>query len=196
MTTSRLTAIPALLTLALAAASCAGGSDGDRPIPRRAAYPRIQIPDSVFSASDSLPMSLQVSDAAVTELSAGDDGSVWVTVKYPGLNASIYYTFTPATATTVGSVIDNRSERIALNLGSAEAESLSFALPGGIDCDIITDRAGRASTPVQFIATDHHRFVVSGAAYIADAGAPPDSIAPIIAMLRRDITHSLKTLRP
>ncbi|MDE7135919.1 MAG: hypothetical protein K2N91_04750, partial [Muribaculaceae bacterium] len=94
------------------------------------------------------------------------------------------------------SAIDNRSERIALNLGGREAEILSFATPYSLDCEVIVDKQGAGATPVQFIATDHRRFVVSGAAHIKGDKMPIDSISPVVDMLRRDVIHSLKTLRP
>lgn len=167
-------------------------------VPRRHAYPRIELPDSAFAyvEGDVSGLSVAVNKAATAELRRADnDKSSFIDVDYPQLNSRIYFTITPVDAATVGDVIANRMERVNLNLGGADAELIEFDSPAGFENKVITAR-GDISTPVQFIATDGSSAVVSGVAFVRDASpATADSIAPVVEMLRRDVIHALKTLR-
>lgn len=193
-----------LLTLiAGTVAGCSGNTEPGRnaadvaPVPRRHAYPRVEIPDSVYTdmAAGTTTLHIAVSDAATVTLRISDDGnSQFVDAAYPDFNSTIFFTVTPVDRATAGDVIANRMERIRLNLGSSDAELFEFDSPGGFENKLFVSR-GDISTPVQFIATDGNAFVVSGAAFVRDASpATADSIAPVVDMLRRDILHALKTM--
>lgn len=171
-------------------------SEGYTPVPKRYAYPRIQLPDSSFSVSPALPLSLQVNDAAKAEIDRSDNRSVWVNVSYPSQQATIHYTFTTVdNEVELNDIIENRLERIGLNIGSNDYETISFETPAGFKNNIFVSAAG--NTPVQFIAYDGLKNVVSGMAWLPyGQTARPDSISPIVEMLQRDVIHSLKTLQP
>lgn len=189
----KLPSICICIVLALFGA-CSPGGDNSASVPRRRAYPRIEIPDSTFVAVSSAPNGLQINAAANVDDSADNSGK-WITVDYPGLNAKIYYTFTPVDGSTIDAVVDNRIERINLNLSGHKPEFLPVDTREGFTGQIVIDRFG-GTTPVQFIVTDRTNVVVSGAAFLpAAAEAPADSLSPVIDMLRRDIIHSIKTLR-
>lgn len=181
-------------------ASCADkGAQSDTPaVPRRHAYPRIEVPDSTFSyVTDHITgLSVAVNNGAThSQRNAENSRAPFIDVTYPGLNSQIYFTITPVDSISVEEVLANRLERISLNLGGAEAELIEFDSPAGFENKVIATR-GDIATPVQFIATDGTSAVVSGAAFIKDASpATADSIAPLVNMLRRDIIHALKTLR-
>lgn len=193
-----------LLTLiAGAAAGCSGNHEPGKdtgnvtPVPRRQAYPRIEIPDSAYTdiTAGTTTIHIAVNEAAIVTLRTSDDGnSQFVDTAYPKFNSTIFFTVTPVDRTTVADVIANRMERVRLNLGASDAELLEFDSPGGFENKLFVSR-GDISTPVQFVATDGNAFVVSGAAFVRDASpVTADSIAPIVNMLRRDILHALKTM--
>lgn len=194
-----------LLTLiAGTVAGCSGNTEkgkntgGDvAPVPRRHAYPRIVIPDSLYSdmVVGTTALHIAVSDAAIVTQRISDAGnSQFVNAAYPKFNSTIFFTVTPVDPTTVGDVIANRMERVRLNLGGSDTELLEFDSPGGFENKLFVSR-GDISTPVQFVATDGTNFVVSGAAFVRDASpATADSIAPVVNMLRRDILHALKSM--
>jgi hypothetical protein len=50
--------------------------------------------------------------------------------------------------------------------------------------------------PLQFLATDNSRYVISGAFFMPNvtANAPIDSLQPIVEAVKRDLIHSLKHL--
>lgn len=176
-------------------ASCAGSdSVADRTgVPRRPAYPRLQLPDSAYVSPAELPLGMEINSEATFNMERHDDSGDWLTVSYGIAGAEIYYTFTPVTEATVAGVIDNRLERVSLNLGGNSAELTEFVTPEGLAVRII--EGGSATTPVQFLATDNSSLVVSGSAFVpALDSATRDSLAPVVGMLRRDIIKSLVSL--
>lgn len=191
------TKIIAIITFmaTLVGASCCSRHDDTTPVPRRYAYPRMELPDSSFVANDTLPFNLQSNKNAEVEVERRDKASTWVNVIYPSLDASILYTFTKAKdAADLQAIIDNRLERIGLNAGSSDVEEYTFGSPSGYEHHVYVARNG--TTPVQFLSTDGVDGVISGAGWLKNGGdASADSIYPLIDMLRRDIVHSLKTLQ-
>lgn len=166
----------------------------ERAVPRPVAFPRIEAPAGRYVEADSLPLHFEINTSASTERNE-QDGTVWLTITYPDYfpGTAIYCTFTPVTDESVEEVIANRTERMALNSGGADSEITQLTSDGGLDCTMTVTRAGSA-TPVQFIAADNG-IVVSGAMYInVDAGFAPDSIAPVVEAVSRDMLHSLKTI--
>ena len=164
-------------------------------MPRPQAYPRIAIPDSVFRPVSVGDITLQL-NAAVDSLSVRGslNGSWWVTALYNDFDASLFITVTPLSPADALSTIDNRVERLSLNTGGLPTEVTSFTTSAGLDARIIVTPQG-SPVPVQFLVTDHNTLLVSGSATLeAAATAPPDSIAPVIDMLRRDVTHTVLTI--
>lgn len=191
--------ITLLATCALC--SCSGNGDGAgdnrNPVPRRHAYHRISLPDSTFTdvAVGTDGLNISVNTAATCSIRADESGlSRFVDIAYPDLNSTIYVTVTPVDESTINSVIDNRLERIALNLSGADPELFDFDSPAGFENKMLVTHAG-ISTPVQFLSTDGKSLVISGVAFLKDATpATADSLAPVAGILERDITHALKTL--
>lgn len=183
--------------LALLAASCGTGGDGYVASPRRYAYPRPALPDTIMtSRGDSLPMSMQTNAAADVEVQSPSPGSTWVNVVYPGIDASVHYTFSEVDSPEQADrIIDNRIERMELNFGGEEIEETAFLSPAGLETHIYTARRG--TTPVQFLATDSRSVVVSGVAWLRAADAATaqaaDSLAPVIRFLADDIRRTLQS---
>jgi hypothetical protein len=91
-------------------------------------------------------------------------------------------------------VYENRLERIGLNLGGVAAERLTLT-NGEYDAMLVTSQDVR-QMPLQFLATDNVRHVISGAFFMSDvtADAPIDSLQPIVDAVSYDLIHSLKLL--
>ena len=188
-----------LVIAALALTACGNNGGSDIMTPRRRAYPRIAATDSVYAPVGGLPLHLEANAAAIAarDTSASASGSTWINICYPmyGPKATIFCTITPITSTAqLNSVVDNRIERISLNSGGNPGEMLTLENPAGYRCRLVVNPAGTV-TPVQFLAYNP-RHVVTGAFYLDDINqAAPDSVAPVIAAVRRDVIHLLKTLR-
>lgn len=162
-------------------------------IPKRPGYPRAYAYDTCYVQAQGVPIAIEVnSQAQHHAIKRG--GAYWLNIDYPRYNASIYCTFTPVTPATVASVLDNRSERLQLNLGGAVADMEQYETPAGYSVAIATAPSAKA-TPLQFLASNG-RWVLSGAAFFnnSDQFVDIDSVAPMVATLRRDIEHALITL--
>ena len=123
----------ALLLSALALVVLLNSCDsGGRPVPRPEGYPRIALYEAVYR-NDSIGPVIFESNAgtAVTERRQGADGTGWLTLAYPRYGATLYLTASPATASTLGGIIDNRLERISLNIGGATTELTELTGKGG-----------------------------------------------------------------
>lgn len=184
----------AALMLAAIATACQGNGNRDIPVPRRTAYQRMQLPPATYRPVTLGSVTLNLNASADTTGTAHSGSNEWLTAQYPGGLAQLYITVSQATPTNIDEMIDNRVERLSLNTGGAETQVSSFTTPGGMDARIVVTPHD-SPTPVQFIATDHATTLVSGSAHVRDAAtAPADSLAPVIEMLTRDITHLVTTL--
>lgn len=180
--------------VALTLAACNGnGNESGTPRPR--AYHRIEIPAAEY---DTLLLNnglrLVTNSSARTLEKRPDGPSTWVDIVYPTLgNATLYCSVTPVTPATVDKVVDNRLERIALNSGGFTSDLMEFSTPAGYTCRILVTGSGTA-TPVQFIGVSD-RNVVSGALMVNVAkGFRPDSLAPVVDCVTRDVETLLRSL--
>lgn len=162
-------------------------------IPRRQAYPRISVHDSVYTTTNLVPINLEISKIAT--LSARNNTSTWIDIAYPQYNATIHCTYTPVTLATIHQAIANRNERIALDLGDSFFENTSINNPNGTSANIYATHTNMV-TPIMFIATDHSSWILSGAvAFNTTEIVQYDSVSPIINALKRDLIHTMQNLR-
>jgi len=183
----------------LLCASCAGGGAGDAAVPRRPGYARVAEYPARYSAVDSLPLRIEANSSAETSIERMADGSVWLNVTYPAYKARVYYTFTPVDAGKVEAALENRAERIGLNIGNAQPESEHFTTPEGYYVTLVKAPSA-LPMPVHFLAVnpDNPRWLVSGSAMLYGVGlqASADSISPVIDTIYRDISHAMSRIAP
>lgn len=184
-------AIP-IAAMALLAAACSAPDGGDSAVPRIHAYPRLQLPDTAMTPAEGTPLRFYINAAATASRPRPD----WLDVAYPALGITLHISFTRSTSAEIPAVMENRMERLMLNAGNAELRMEEFTNSAGFD--IAMAETPGATTPLQFLATDHSEWVVSGAAYLADpmSAAAVDSLRPAIEAVRRDVARSLSTLSP
>ena len=186
-----------LIAIIVGGFSNCDGNKAGTAIPRRHAYPRIELPQENYHdiTVGCNELHISVNEVATYNRRVADDGETcFIDVSYPKLSSTIFYTITPVDDATIEDVIANRLERIRLNLGDSDAELIEFNSTEGFENKVLVSH-GNISTPVQFISTDGENVVVSGVAFIKDASpATADSIAPIVDVIRRDIVHSLKMI--
>ena len=177
--------------LAATAVLAACGSDDGGSVPRRRAYPRLPEYGEAYTPAPGAAARFYVNSRA--ELNV-DSGGRWITVRYPLYDAEVYVTVTPAASQhELNAVLDNRRERMALNIGGAQATTAHVVSPDSF-VGVIVEAPGSVM-PVQFVATDGVECVVSGAARLnINADAPYDSVSPVVRTLSRDITFALKNL--
>lgn len=179
-------ALAALLPL------CGCNNSGEQVnIPRPTAYPRIAVADSIFDTIPGLALHFEANTS--TRVDVKDSKSF--DIIYPSYNATLYCSIIPTTATTRQEVLANREERMALNVGDNKAEIISLSAPSGFSSRIVTCRES-AALPVQFIACDDSKWVVTGALFLnnGNTATSSDSIMPILEAVKRDVIHSMKTI--
>lgn len=186
-----MTAVAALLT---GVAACGGRGDG-QAVPRPAAYPRVEIPDSAYRRVDVGGLTLTVNSAATVSVTPVDGGA-WVDIAYPAFSSPrMYLTLTECGPDGLEGVMANRRERESLNLGGRRYELTELSTPGGWECSMSVAR-GSMTTPVQILAHDNRR-VLSGAMMLSlpdSLAADPAVIAPAVAAVERDMIVLLKGL--
>lgn len=172
--------------------ACSGQTPHDKtPVPRPEAWPRIAIYDSIYQTVDSLPIIFEANSSAKIEHTHPG----WVNINYPAYKSTIYLTVTETNPAEIESVVDNRLERMALNISeNADARQEHFVSPEFESLMLVSP--GTRSTPLQFVATDRRSTVVSGTAFFHNAGriTSTDSVAPVIESLKRDLVHALNNL--
>lgn len=166
----------------------AGCTKRPAPVPRPQAWPRIEIyPESYHEVNG-----LMINDSAKVEPGAAEG---WFDIVYPAYNVRINCTLSYVESSLhLQSVIDNRLERLERNAGGASGELTEITSTGGIG-SLLMVTPGAMATPVQFLATDSSRCVLSGTAVFAAPGLTPDSVAPAVKAIERDIVFMLKNLR-
>lgn len=170
-------------------ASCSGNTD--TATPRPVAYPRLSVASEKYHAVTAGNITFEVNDVTIDSI-FNRDASTWMNITYPTYcnNSVIYCTITPAKPVEFDRVVENRLERIALNLGGSESVVTDLTTPDGWDCQLIR-ALSPVVTPLQFIATNKPN-IVTGAYYIA---TPGDSVMPYVDAVERDIIHLLKTIK-
>lgn len=178
-----------LLCCIMTAVSC---SNSGAPIPRRHAYPRIDTyPAEYHAVGNTRPIILKNNSAIITTDSISEAGAHWLTISYPNYNADLYLTISRCRSQKEFEEIqDNRVTRISLNIGGNSYEQTGIESPEGFSGNIFTV-IGESATPLMFMCTDGGKCIVSGIFYLKDgrAAESPDSIAPIVDAVRRDVIH-------
>ena len=167
------------------------GEREQKAVPRRKAYARVELPDTVMRTADGTPLRMMVNASALTSIPRPG----WLDIAYPTLGATVHVTFTETQGIEeLEAVKTNRMERLMLNAGEGESESGEYSNGHGFNIYIMKSEG--TATPVQFLATDDSAWVVSGAAYF-DVNPGPgavDSLRPMVEAVERDIVESLSSL--
>lgn len=179
-----------IIAAAIALSVLAGCNSRPADVPRRYAYPRVAVPDSVRVRHSLGGLALELSaDAAVSYPS-----EQWLDASYPALGATLHLAARQTTGQeNLRQEIANRRQRISLNLGSATARSDRFTTAHGFDCELVVSAEG-VSTPVQFIACGTDGKMLTGAVVLNGPTAPADSLQPIVKALEREVFTMLEQL--
>lgn len=172
--------------LFLATAGC-GGNSSYTPVPLPEAYPRVNVADSVFTSVDIAGLLLDVNSASDTARISGN----WLDIRYPDYGGILHISVNDHSGDTgINKAIANRRQRVSLNLGGAPAVTENFMSGSGeFACELIISHDGGV-TPVQFIASDG-RFLLSGTFAMGHPSSNPDSIAPVVKAVSRDVRRML-----
>lgn len=179
---------------------CAG--DNHVAVPRPKGYPRQPQIGDVYIAPEGAPAGFVMnSDARLVESSDSTRSGEWITVEYPMYDATVYYTFSPVTPLTADGVLENRLERMRLNFAGVPISTRPIKVNGKggesgsynmWDGQIMTTRE-KCAFPVQFILRSPD-MIVSGSLFMPSMTVNPDSVAPAVEIITRDIERSVSGL--
>lgn len=169
----------------LITASCTDTSN--RPMPRRTAFPRVNLYDTIYTAVRVGNVHLAVNAQATTTFPRQQ----WIDVAYPRYGATLHLSVVNISTDEMSDAIDNRMQRIALNLGDATAEQFDFSSENFSCRLIVAPEAGQ--TPVQLLATNNST-IISGTAVFSGNTTPIDSIRPIVDAIAKDALYLLQNL--
>lgn len=186
--------LPLVLIVAM---GCVGNHNEQNTvdIPRRVAYPRIEIYDTIYNAISGLPINMEVNAATVVSRPATEKADViWLDIDYPLYKATLHCTLMATDAEKTPLIVDNRTQRMSLNLGDNAATQLTVPSRSGNYDSVILSTTGQTLTPVQFLAVGSE-WIVSGALQWHSAmPTSADSISPIVEAVNNDVIHTLLEL--
>lgn len=175
----------AILLLLFAACSC---SQREKSVPRPNAFPRVEIYDSVYEPLPGFPIKFEVNSATVSRRVEGHDYEWW-DVRYPEYNATMHLSVIPVVPSMEDEVINSRIERMIINMGEAKAAEEEFLSADSVFRVLLFHEPGFTPTPVQFVASGGG-YIISGAFRFDSHEVSPDSVAPVVRSVVRDIKHS------
>ncbi len=162
------------------------------PTPRPTAFFRIPTYDSTYILLPDKHIHFEVN--ASTIISKDSTNKQWYNIHYPQYNATLHCSFSPAMPSTIDDIINNRVERISLNIGNNYHITTELTNDYKFSSSIIKTPNGSIN-PIQFISTDNKYWVISGSMLLKNASAKNDSLQPVINAVERDIIHALKNIK-
>jgi len=169
----------------------------DSAVPKPAGYFRIDLPQHSYTRFNSdCDMSLDVPNYARIENFKDRQGtdSCWFNITYPRFNAILYCTYFNVNNNIDKLVHDAygfaaKHEMKATGLRRTLVEDIDNHLDG-----IIYDIDGEAASQVQFFVSDSTNHFFRGSLYFNNK-PNPDSIAPVLEFVRKDIAHMVNSVR-
>lgn len=183
------------LFLMLMACSC-GRRQAETPKP--VAYFRIDLPEHSYRQVDTtLPFTFEQSEAAQLSIRPQKDGSYWVDIDYPTLNATFKLTYlTVPRADSLRNKIIREEKMVKFHYQKADDVEYSVIQdPESRLWGQIYDIAGKdVATPLMFWMTDStHQFLRSTLYF--NFAPNNDSLEPVIQYLREDAMHFVNTFK-
>lgn len=166
--------------------------------PKPRGYARIEPPVASYSTFDvdSLPFSLNLSDAVEVELSESlSSSSLNININYPSLNARLYCSYNSvAPASLVNLLLESRSIVVRQMAAGDILRESAYSDPNCAIYGSLFELGGASATPIQFIVTDSISSLFRAALYF-DCKPNVDSLAPAVDHIRKDILEMIQTFR-
>lgn len=166
--------------------------------PKPVAYFRIDLPEHSYRQVDTtLPFAFEQSEAAQLSIRPQKDGSYWVDLDYPTLNATFKITYmTMPRADSLRNKIIREEKMVKFHY--QKADDVEYSVIQDPDSRLwgqIYDIAGKdVATPLMFWMTDStHQFLRTTLYF--NFAPNNDSLEPVIQYLRDDAMHFVNTFK-
>jgi gliding motility-associated lipoprotein GldD len=177
--------------------------DGDDYGPKPRTYPRIVYPEGGYTDFNEgfCPFTFQKPVYATVEhdttfFDRRAPSDCWFNLAVPSLNAKVYFSYYPIKDRAgFDELIKDAFEMTNKhNVKASFIEEISIARPKDNVHGIVFNVDGPVASPYQFFLTDSSRHFVRGALYF-NTQSKPDSLAPVIAFMKRDVNMLVETLQ-
>ena len=179
------------VALAALAALCSCGGNGDKAVPRRTAYPRVALYDTVMTTATAGGVLFEINAEADTSRTSPN----WLDIAYPAYGVTVNMAVNRFDGEEgLRRALANRHQRMSLAFGDIAARSETFTNHAGFEC-LIAGSPDAGTAPIHILAWRPDGTVVSGAAVFAGSTKPVDSIAPIYSAVYSDLSRLLLSLK-
>lgn len=172
------------------------------PIPKPRAYPRVMYPEKGYVRADADYCAFtfeqpryakMVRDTLFFDEKPASD--CWFNLEIQALNAKIYCSYYPikSRADYDKLVADAFEMTNKHNQRASYIQDYRFDRPDARVFGMIFEVEGPAASSYQFFVSDSTRHFLRGALYF-ETKAKPDSLAPVVAFMKKDVDHMLETL--
>jgi gliding motility-associated lipoprotein GldD len=117
----------------------------------------------------------------------------WKYLRFPKLNGEIFLSYNPVKGDVSSLAEGARTLAYKHTVKANAIDETIVEVPGKL-YGVIYDIGGNAASSIQFYATDSTRHFLRGALYF-NVPPQPDSLAPVIKFLRKDIEHLITTIK-
>ena len=172
--------------------SCSDNSSTPKP----KGYFRIDLPKKNYSLyqTSECPFQFDIPDYAVV---ANYHDSIaqpcWKYIQYPRFNAEIFLSYKAVDHNVNTYLEDARTLAYKHTVKADAIDETVMETPNHV-YGMIYDIGGNAASSVQFYATDSTKNFIRGALYF-NIAPQPDSLAPVIQFLRKDIVRLMASLK-
>ncbi|MCC6600998.1 MAG: gliding motility lipoprotein GldD [Crocinitomicaceae bacterium] len=187
--------ISVMLVIALAISFFKIGS-GTEMMPKPRGYFRIDLPRKAYTHYDSkCPLSFDIPNYATVEIyrDKSSEDSCWFNIAFPRLKATVYCTYLPVKGNLDQLIRDSYDFVAKHEMRASGFRREHISLPDKKVYGIFYNIQGDAASQVQFFLTDSTEHFFRGSLYFFNK-PNPDSIAPVLDFLKKDILHITETL--
>ncbi|MBR6160746.1 MAG: hypothetical protein IKQ75_02645 [Bacteroidales bacterium] len=184
-----------LMGLCVTVAAC---RHRDVPTPKPVGYFRIDLPERQYQHTDTtLPFTFDQSDQSVLSIRNQKDGSCWIDVSYPALNAAFKLTCIPVPKADSLRNLMIREEKM-VKFHYQKADDVEFSVIQDPEARLwgrFYDIEGKeVATPLIFWMTDSAHYFLRGTLYF-NFTPNNDSLQPVIDYLREDFMQFTNTFK-
>lgn len=181
----------------LLAISCLGFfSCQDNYTPKPRGYFRIDFPKKQYQQyQGECPFSFEFPVYAEVKKDASKNTQpCWINVEYGAFRAKLHLSYKEVTKDNLNSLIEDSRMLVYKHTVKADAINESVIKTKNNVSGIFYALEGSTASAVQFYLTDSTRNFIRGSLYFYTVPRP-DSLAPVITFLKKDITHMIDTFR-
>ncbi len=162
--------------------------------PKPVGYFRIDLPEPTyvekqphcpFRFETSAQSRLEFFDTTITS-------GCWFDIHYPAFQAKMHLTYKPVSGNLREYLEESRSMTYEHQVKASRISSTIIRQDDKRLYGLVYDLGGNVASPVQFYITDSTDHFLRGSLYF-EARPNPDSIAPVLNYIRKDIGHIIDT---